>query len=423
MRILMLTQTYLPTIGGIEHHVRNLSIELAARGHEVSIATLWQSGLAEYELDQGIRVRRMRGTMHRASRFLFANPERVYAIPLPDPEVMWNLRGILHQERPQIVHAHNWLVHSFLPLKRWSGAQLVVTLHDYELQCPKWTYMYRDRPCSGPGLVKCLDCAAGQYGRLKAFPTVLATPLARAAEQASVDIFLPVSTAVAVGNGLNKGHVPFQVIPNFLLDEQPSSALDLEQCLVQLPPERFLIFVGAFGRHKGVDVLLDAYSGIPNAPPLVLIGYETSGYELPACPNVIVLRNLPRAAVMEALRRSSLALIPSVCPDSCPTVAMEAMAAGCPVIASRVGGLPDLVDDGVTGILVPPSDSLALREAIQLLLNDVEMQQRMSAKARQKVTEFMAEKVVPRIERVYGQLIQDQVHAKPIASQNVLPEC
>lgn len=126
---------------------------------------------------------------------------------------------------------------------------------------------------------------------------------------------------------------------------------------------------------------------------------------------------------MEALRRSSLALIPSVCPDSCPTVAMEAMAAGCPVIASRVGGLPDLVDDGVTGILVPPSDSLALREAIQLLLNDVEMQQRMSAKARQKVTEFMAEKVVPRIERVYGQLIQDQVHAKPIASQNVLPEC
>ena len=56
MRILMLSQFYPPIIGGVEQHVRTLSVELVSRGHDVAVATLWHKGLAEFELDQGVRT-------------------------------------------------------------------------------------------------------------------------------------------------------------------------------------------------------------------------------------------------------------------------------------------------------------------------------------------------------------------------------
>ena len=134
MRILMLAQFYPPTIGGEERHVGDLSIELAARGYSVSVATLWHKGLADFEIDQGVRIHRIRGTMQRMS-VLFSYDDRQFAPPFPDPEALWALRRIILQERPDIIHAHNWIVHSFTPLKVWSKAKLVMTLHDYSLVC------------------------------------------------------------------------------------------------------------------------------------------------------------------------------------------------------------------------------------------------------------------------------------------------
>src|SRR5205814_8409612 len=115
------------------------------------------------------------------------------------------------------------------------------------------------------------------------------------------------------------------------------------------------------------------YAGLTNAPPLVLIGYQTPDWSTLSvgCPaNVFVLKNWPRYAVMDAWRRSIMALLPSVGPESCPTAVMEAMSTGRPVIASRIGGLVDLVADGESGLLVEPHDPTALRQAIEQLLTD-----------------------------------------------------
>src|SRR5713226_1434111 len=107
MRILMLTQFfYPPTVGGEERHVADLCIELAARGHEVSVATLWQKGFPEFEIDRSVRIHRIRGTMQRMG-MLFSESDRRHAPPFPDPEVMYALRRIILQEHPDIVHAHN----------------------------------------------------------------------------------------------------------------------------------------------------------------------------------------------------------------------------------------------------------------------------------------------------------------------------
>src|SRR5437879_5079266 len=104
MRILMLAQFYPPTIGGEERHVADLSAELAARGHRVSVATLWNKGFARFEIERGVRIHRMRGTLQRMEA-IFSYKDRQFAPPFTDPEALWALRRIISEERPDIIHA------------------------------------------------------------------------------------------------------------------------------------------------------------------------------------------------------------------------------------------------------------------------------------------------------------------------------
>jgi len=406
MRILMLTDFYPPIIGGMELHVRNLGAELSGRGHAVVVVTLWHEGLAEYELDGNVRVYRIRGTAQRAAG-LFSSANRRFAPPLPDPETVWALRRIIARERPEVVHAHNWLVYSFVPLKRWSGARLVLTLHDYSFLCAKKTLMYHDEPCDGPSFGKCLGCGGDYYGWSKGVPTVVANRAMGIALRSAVDMFLPVSEAVAIGSGLVGSGLPFQVIPNFVPDAVSAPRSVSESFSTQLPDrEGYLLFVGSLDRNKGVHVLLESYARLPNAPPLVLIGAIWSGMPFVFPRNVIVCQNWPHDAVMLAWSRSLVGLVPSVWPEPCPTVVMEAMAAGRPVIASQIGGLPDLVIDGETGLLIPPGDRAALHEAMLRIITDPDLRERMGQAGKERFVRFQASTVVPQIEQVYSDIVR-----------------
>lgn len=404
MRILMLTDLFPPVIGGTELHVAKLGVELASRGHDVAVATLWQQGAPESETWNGVRVYRLRGTMQRVSG-LFSHPRRTYAPPFPDPEMVLALRRLIVVERPDVVHAHNWLVRSFLPLKNWSGASLVVSLHDSSLVCAKKSFVHHEMLCEGPGLGKCLTCASDHYGPVKGVTTVVANRMLANMERALVDMYLPVSKAVVTENRLLQAGVPFEVIPNFVSDQIGLQSAPPDAYSRQLPDEEFLLFVGALGQHKGLDVLLRAYAELHAAPPLVLIGPEwpDTPKELP--PNVIVLKDWPNEGVLAAWQRCLLALAPSICPDSCPTVVLEAMAFGRPVVASNIGGFPDLVADGETGLLVSPGDWAQLKQAILRLLDDEKLRNLMGQAARRKVVQFRASSVVPRIVSAYERVV------------------
>ncbi len=410
MRILMLTQFYPPIIGGGAIHVRSLSKELASRGHDVAVVTLWHTGLAEFEVDQGVQVYRIRSSMRRLP-WLFSDNGRHYAPPFPDPEVTLALRGIIRCVRPQIVHAHNWLVYSFLPLKAWSRAKLVVTLHNYDLVCVKTTLLFNGSTCDGPRLTKCLSCASQHYGMAKGVPTVFANWTMGKIRRSLVDMFLMPSRATAIGNGLVGSTLPFQVIPNFIDDDSDTSRNDIEPYLAQLPARKYLLFVGAFNRQKGVDVLLRAYAGLADAPPLVLIGYQTRDWpalRMECTENVVVLEDWPRQAVIAAWQQSMIGLLPSVGPETFGMAILEAMSTGCPVIASRIGGMTDLVVDGETGFLVEPGNVLALRQAVERLLANPDLRESMRQAALRKVVEFQADTIIPRIEHVYEELLQTQ---------------
>jgi glycosyltransferase involved in cell wall biosynthesis len=401
----MLAQFYPPAIGGEELHVRNLSIELVARGHNVSVTTFLQGDAPEFECDQGVKVYRIGASLQRLST-LFTDKKRQHAAPLPDPETVWELQRIIRHERPDIVHAHNWLVHSFTPLKAWSKARLVVTLHDCSLVCAKQSFVHREGLCSGPGPTKCLKCASSHYGPIRGVPITVANWVGKLVEHQTVDMFLPVSRAIAEATELAKHGLAYRVIPNFIPDDPGQPLEDDNPLLAQLPHDDYLLFVGDIRRGKGVEVLLRAYGDMASQVPLVLIGRLGADFSTNPPPDVHLLQSWPHAAIMNAWSRCSIALVPSIVLDACPTVALEAMAMGRPVVASRIGGLPDIVDHGKTGFLVTPGDTLTLQEAIGRLLDDRGLREEMGTLAKQRVVEFQARAVVPRIEQIYREVLQ-----------------
>jgi glycosyltransferase involved in cell wall biosynthesis len=405
VRILQLAQFYPPLIGGEENHVRNLGIALAERGHQVAVATQAVEGLPDVAEDAGVEVHRLRSTTQRIG-WLYANPQRRLAPPLPDPGFARGLRRVVDRFQPDVVHAHNWAVYSYLPLHRGRRG-LVLSLHDYSSVCAKKTLIWgASEPCPGPSISRCPACAIDHYGVAKGLMTVTGLSMADRFLTRAVDTFLPVSSAVADGNRLSERHLSFQVIPNFvpdalLEDDAPAPAPYAEQ----LPSEPFILYVGAFARRKGIHVLLDAYRSLPDGPPLVLIGYDTSE-AVPELvtppPGVDVHRNWPHDAVMAAWRRALVGVVPSTWADPCPTVAIEAMAAGRPLIASCIGGLTDLVQDGENGLLSTPGDHRVLADALKTLLNDPLLAARMGEAGRDRARRFTASAVVDQIAGVYG---------------------
>jgi glycosyltransferase involved in cell wall biosynthesis len=401
----MLTQFYPPVIGGEESHVANLSRALVERGHDVSVATLRHRDFPSFEVEHGVRVHRVRGSMQRLG-MLFSENSRQYAPPFPDPEVLRALRRIIRDEQPEIIHAHNWMVHSFTPLKTWSKAKLVMTLHDYSLVCVQKRLMHRGALCTGPGFAKCLRCAADFYGPAKGMPTALANSFWAGRERHAVDLFLPVSQATVEGNQLDNYNLPYRILPNFVPDQMDTRDSDNHSLLSQLPKGDFLLFVGDVTHDKGAEVLLQAYNELNTQIPLVLIGRPLlANLSKRLSTNVLLMGAWPRDAVIGAWKRCTIGLIPSIVAETFGIVALEAMSMGKPVIATRSGGLTDVVVDGKTGLLIAPGDPHALREAMQFLLDDPEQCASMGAQAKQRVVRFQAKTVVSQIEQAYQELL------------------
>ena len=400
MRILHLTDFYPPTLGGLELQVQWLARDLARRGHETAVVCMAPGGRPSVEMDEGVSVHRVAG-WSRAFLSRYGQADRPYHPPFPDPGVARSLARILEAERPDVVHAHTWALYSYLPVRKHAAAACVVSLHEYGLVCPKKSYVYRDGTCTGPGPAKCVACAAGQYGWVGSAGLTAGLNLMRPLRR-SVDRFVANSASVAGASreGLARG-AEIEVIPPFLPDRLFEIPRGPRPAF--LPEGDCILFVGALGPHKGLDALFEAHASLRPRTPLVLIGTRRPDTPRRFPSGVEVIENLPHAEVMQAWAHCAVGVVPSLWPEPFGVVAVEAMAAGRPVVASAVGGLQDIVVEGETGFLVPPGDPGLLREAMAVLLEDVALRRRMGSAARRRAATFAASVVVPRIEGVYRQ--------------------
>lgn len=410
MRLLLAAQFFPPDIGGEERHVFNLANILADRGHDVAVATQRIPGSSDEEaLPSGVQVHRF-ATMAMRMPGVYST-SRPHHPPIPDPLAVKALRRIITEARPDVVHAHNWVVNSLLPLRGWSGDRrpfgLVLTLHDYSQVCATKRFMRDGALCAGPSAARCLPCASGHYGPAIGAATAVATASMRPWKSHSIDHIVSVSRAVASANHIADGPGT-SVIPNFIPDDL-LKAVDAHRWAklppLDLPDEKFLLFVGDLSADKGVPTLLRAYEQLGEArPPLVLIGRRTPStpQELPA--GASIREEWPHASVLEAYRRSAVAVLPSVWPDPCPTTVLEAMASDCPVITTAIGGMVDMVVDGESGLLVTPGSVPELTAAMKRALYDENFCLQIVAGARKRVDGFTASTVAGRLEAVYAQV-------------------
>ena len=160
---------------------------------------------------------------------------------------------------------------------------------------------------------------------------------------------------------------------------------------VPMPAAPCVVCVGALEPTKGTDVLLAAWRALrPSLPDarLVLVGDGSlrplvdEAVADPTLDGTVALTGrLPREAVAHELDAATLLVLPSRS-EGLPLVLLEAMARARPVVATRVGGIPELVEDGVTGLLVPPADADALADALLALLRDRSCGERMGRAGR-----------------------------------------
>ena len=276
------------------------------------------------------------------------------------------VRRLVRLQRTEIVHCHNlfpMLSPAVLPAASSEGAAVLMTLHNYRLLCLPATFLRDGRRCE--------DC----LGRL---------PWRGVLHRCYRDS-LAASGALAGSLGLHRAlrtfdHVRlFLAVSEFVRDKYVEAGFRGDR-IVSKPnfvpavprregPGEYFLFLGRLSPEKGLATLLEAWRQVPAR--LVVAGDGPERALLcEATPGVEYRGNLPAAELPALLARARALLLPSRSFEGAPRVVLEAYAAGVPVLASRVGGLPALIEDGESGLLVTPRDVEAWHSAIEQLRDD-----------------------------------------------------
>ena len=400
MKILMISDFYPPIIGGAFKHVQRLSRQLVKRHHQVVVTTIGNKYLNAFEIDQGVKVIRLEGLFQRIP-FLFKNVREKYPPPIQDFFISRMLERIVAEEKPDIIHAHGWLLYSVLDRKKFR-IPLVMTLHDYACVCPKKILLKEDAICETPLTIECVDCARSQYGLAKSTFAYGCLKLNKR-KLKFVDKYMAVSTFVKDFHlrQLDLNEKDIVVVPNFLGEQKYEAASEENSAF----SDDFILFVGALSPHKGVEVLTRAYERLGTETKLVLIGRQSPDYSLQKTKNVTVIENAPFNKILEAYSKCRFVVVPSIWQDPCPTVAFEAMSYKKALIASNVGGLKDIIIDGKTGLLTPPNDIEKLAEAMLYLLENLLRAKEMGMRGYNYLTRnYTQDVVLPKIEKIYADL-------------------
>ncbi|MDX6521678.1 MAG: hypothetical protein QOF08_2283 [Gaiellales bacterium] len=292
------------------------------------------------------------------------------------------------QPRLDLAHLHNvyhQLSPSILaPLHR-AGIPVVMTVHDYKLVCPVYTLTSHGEMCE--------RCVGGHFQnavRLRCNRGSLAGSALVAGEswlhrtlrlwEHGVDVFVTPSSYLR-DKLIEGGYPPDRVVavPNFV---------DPERFRASPAAGGYFLYLGRLSHEKGVETLIEAAAGTPLQVRVAGEGPERERLERLAAGSGAQVEFVGHRSGDELQRLVAGAravVVPSRWPENCPLVVLEAMAVAKPLIASRVGGIPELVRDGQEGLLVPHGEVAPLREAMRRLAESDELTVRLGMAGRERV--------------------------------------
>lgn len=292
------------------------------------------------------------------------------------------LSDLLREIRPDVAHLqniHSHLTPSILHALRDAGIPAVWTLHDFKLICPDSHLRSHGRvceDCKGNRFYSCVlkRCKKGS------FAASLVAAL-EAGVHSLLDLPSLVGRFISPSEFLRDKFVEFgwprerlAHVPNFLPRELLSDW--------GVEDGGYALFLGRLEPWKGVHTLLAACARLPDLR-LILAGDGSARSDLEATiarqqlTGTRLAGHLEGRALRELLARASFVVAPSEGYENCPYSVMEAMAAGKPVLASELGGHPELVTDGETGLLVEPGDPAMLADALGRLASDAQLRRRL----------------------------------------------
>jgi glycosyltransferase involved in cell wall biosynthesis len=367
MRIALYNLTTTTRFGGVESFVWDLGRELARRGHAVTII----GGVGKRrELAPGVRVLmfpfidRYRFQTLPLLRRAYAEAKLLERLSLAIaalPELIAGGYDIIHIQKP-------YDLGPALLARRFGGARVVLGCHGEDFY---------------PG------------------DTLLASRV-----DAAVSCSRFNARTVAARYGFEPT-VVFNGIDTSLF--RPTTP---DPDIVRTDGTPLLLWVGRLQPWKGVDVALRALREIPQAYLMIVGDGETRAdlerlaQELGLAERVRFLGALPRERLPSIYAAADLLLATSFASETFGIGLVEAQACGLPVVASRFGGFPEVIDEGHTGLLVPPRDPTALAAAVRTLLNDPERRRAMADAAPGWAAQFSWSAVVDRIEAVYDATVR-----------------
>ena len=316
---------------------------------------------------------------------------------------------------PDLVHLHNiyhQLSPSILQPIRRRRIPAVMTLHDYKLACPTYRCLDHGAICEAciprrfwnPSLRRC-NGGSLAASTLNGLEMTLHT---------YGGAYAPVGRFICPSRFLERTMRTAKVFPSRL--RWLPNFVDVDAARIKERPGGDLIYVGRLSPEKGVDVVIDALSSIPGYS-LTIVGDGPARGDLERRAKARELGDRVRFVgrvsadrVRTMLKDAAAGVVPSRWYENMPLSVLETFAAGVPVIATDLGGLPELIDPGIDGALVPPDDDEALAAAIADLLGDPSRAFEMGRAARAKaVRTFAPEAHLRGLDEIYAQAAATKV--------------
>ncbi len=315
-------------------------------------------------------------------------------------------RTLLQKSRPDVVHIHNFFPRispSIYYACRREGVPVVQTLHNYRLLCAG-AELYRNgkvcEECLDHGVLRGVRYGCYQGSKLGTAVLTLMVDVHRRARTWTnmVDCYIALtefSRHKLIAGGLPADRV--RVKPNFVLPDPGAKA----------GPGEYALFVGRLVKSKGVPAMLEAWKELP-AIPLHIVGDGPCSEQIGAAqmagklPSVTYRGRLPRAETLAAMKTARFLVFPSEWYEGFPVTIAEAFACGVPVVASRLGAMQEIIEDGVTGLHFEAGDVQDLRRKAQWAWEHPAEMQEMGRRARQEFEQkYTAEQNILMLEQAY----------------------
>lgn len=295
-----------------------------------------------------------------------------------------SLRHLIETEKPDIAHLHNiyhQLTPAIIPLLKEYHVKVLLTLHDAKLICPSYLMFARDRiceKCQGRAFYKIFQANCQQRRSRRFLLAVEAYWHKWRQSYELVDLFLSPSQFLA--EMMERYRLPQEkivVLKNGVAPELYSSATN---------DDGYALYFGRLSKEKGVETLLQAHELTQERFPLKIVGAGPLEAKLrKRFKRASFLGYRTGAELMQFVANAAFVVAPSEWYENCSLSILEAMASGKPVIGSKIGGIPEQIDDGVSGLLFEKGNVEELAGKMTFLAENSEIRKQMGRRARQKL--------------------------------------